>query len=93
MADEAEQALGKIHPAFETDLQRLGHNATIAVMEARYTHVRVRTADGAVIIQSRTGKGSLPVDRYAGTSGHEALTNSGKGRPATAVPVDRRQGG
>lgn len=79
MAGEAEQALGEIDPAFETDLQRLGHNAAIAVMEARYTHVRVRTADGAVIIESRTGKGPLPVERYARTSGQEALTKSGIG--------------
>ena len=79
MAGEAEQALGEIDPAFETDLQRLGHNAAIAVMEARYTHVRVRTADGAVIIESRAGKGPLPVERYARTSGQEALTKSGIG--------------
>lgn len=79
MADEAEQSLGEIDPAFETDLQRLGHNAAIAVMEARYTHVRVRTADGAIIIESRTGKGPLPAERYAGTSAEEALTKSGIG--------------
>lgn len=79
IAAEAEETLGEIDAAFKTDMRRLGHDAAIAVAEARYTHVRVRAADGIVVIESQSGKRPPHVERHAGTSAQNALTRSGIG--------------
>ena len=79
IAAEAEETLGEIDAAFKTDMRRLGHDAAIAVARARYTHVRVRAADGVVVIESQSGERPPRVERHAGTSAQNALTKSGIG--------------
>ena len=79
MKDEANEVLEGISAGFETDLDRLGYNAAKAVTENRYTHVRIRIADEAVVIEKNRGTGEPRDERYAKAGGDEALTASGIG--------------
>lgn len=79
IADAAEEALHGVAKAFETDMSRLGINASQAVDKSRYTRVRILLEDEKLKIERWTVGAEQPAETYAGDHVAEALLESGIG--------------
>ena len=79
MVDDASETLKGVPSEYHHHLKRIGDAAADAIVSHRYAHVRIRTTETGIRIETRTSDGSERTEDYAAGESINALTRSGIG--------------
>ena len=73
------RTLNGVPPEYRHHLKRIGDAAADAVLSHRYAHVRIRTTETGIRIETRASSGNERTEHYAAGESIKALTRSGIG--------------
>ncbi len=92
MVEDAKTTLRGVPPHYEKYLDGMGDAAADAAWNHRYRHVRIRTTDIGIAIETTSPAGGTRTETYQREQAHAALTQSGIGAYIAANSTLRRRG-